>query len=81
MLFRSPQLTHLYAHLRENRFIQGIENSSAELLAIRSADVLARIRTGDSSWEQLVPPVIAEIIKRDGLLGYRRSPVPAGNSQ
>ena len=76
-----PQLTHLYAHLRENRFIQGIENSSAELLAIRSADVLARIRTGDSSWEQLVPPVIAEIIKRDGLLGYRRSPVPAGNSQ
>jgi hypothetical protein len=73
-------LRHLYAHLRENRFILGIENSSAELLTIRSADVLARIRTGDSSWEQLVPPVIAEIIKRDGLFGYRESPVTAARS-
>jgi hypothetical protein len=72
-----PQLAHLYTYLRENRFIQGIENSSAELLAIRSADVLARIRTGDSSWEQLVPPLIIEIIKRDKLFGYRKSVEPA----
>jgi hypothetical protein len=75
-----PQLAHLYTYLRENRFIQGIENSSAELLAIRSADVLARIRTGDSSWEQLVPPVIAEIIKRDKLLGYQESLEPAAHA-
>src|ERR1017187_10364189 len=34
-----PHLLHLYAHLRENRFIQGIENSNAALLAIRSQDV------------------------------------------
>jgi hypothetical protein len=66
-----PHLSHLYAYLRENRFIQSIPNSSDELLAIRSADVLARIRAGDSSWEQLVPPIIAEIIKRDALFGYR----------
>jgi hypothetical protein len=70
-----PQLRHLYAHLRENRFIQGIQNSNAELLSIRSQDVLARIRSGDASWEALVPPPIAEIIKRDGLFGYRGSPV------
>ena len=56
---------------RTLRFIQSIQNSSDELLAIRSADVLARIRAGDSSWEQLVPPIIAEIIKRDALFGYR----------
>jgi hypothetical protein len=75
-----PQLAHLYTYLRENRFIQGIENSSAELLAIRSADVLARIRTGDSSWEQLVPLVIAEIIKRDKLFGYRGSLEPVARA-
>jgi hypothetical protein len=73
-------LSHLYAYLRENRFIQGIENSRAELLSIRSQDVLAKIRSGDATWEQLVPPPIAEIIKRDGLFGYQGSPVPAGRS-
>jgi hypothetical protein len=70
-----PHLSHLYAYLRENRFIQGIQNSNAELLSIRSQDVLAKIRSGDAAWEQLVPPPIAEIIKRDGLFGYRGSPV------
>jgi len=66
-----PHLKHLYAHLLENGFIQGIGNFNADLLPIRSRDVLGRIQSGDASWEQLVPPVIAEIIKRDGLFGYR----------
>ena len=52
-----PHLKHLYAHLRENRFIQGI----AELQRRAAGHPLpgcagARIRSGDSSWEQLVPP-------------------------
>jgi len=76
-----PQLTHLYAYLRESRFIQGIENFNAGLLSIRSADVLARIRTGDASWEQHVPPIIGEIIKRDRLFGYQPSREPAVHSQ
>ena len=66
-----PHLKHLYAYLLENRFLQGIRNFNPELLPIRSRDVLARIQSGDASWEQLVPPVIAEIIKRDGLFGCR----------
>ena len=65
-----PHLRHLYAHLVENRFIQAIRNYNADLLPIRSQDVLAKIQSGDASWEQLVPPMIAEIIKRDGLFGY-----------
>jgi hypothetical protein len=69
-----PHLKHLYVHLLENRFIQGIANSHPDLLAIRSRDVMARIQSGDPSWEQLVPPVISQIIKRDGLFGYRASP-------
>ena len=62
-----PHLKHLYAHALENRFIQGIRNFNADLLPIRSRDVLAKIQSGDASWEQQVPPVIAEIIKRDRL--------------
>jgi hypothetical protein len=76
-----PHLRHLYAHLRENRFIQGIQTFDAGLLSIRSQDVLARIRAGDASWEQLVPPPIVAIIKRDGLFGFRGSPEPVVRSQ
>jgi hypothetical protein len=64
-------LRHLYAHLVENRFIQDLRNFNAELLPIRSQDVLGRVQAGDASWEQLVPPVIADIIKRDRLFGYQ----------
>ena len=65
-----PHLKHLYAHALENRFIQGIRNFNADLLPIRARDVLASIQSGDARWEQQVPPVIAEIIKRDSLFGY-----------
>jgi hypothetical protein len=63
-------LKHLYEHVVGNGFIQGIRNYNADLLPIRSRDVLGRIQSGDASWEQQVPPVIAEIIKRDRLFGY-----------
>ena len=72
----APRLKHLYAYLLENGFIRAIENYSAELLPIRSRDVLARIQSGDSSWENLVPGPIVEVIKRDGLFGYRECSQP-----
>jgi hypothetical protein len=53
--------------------IQGIEKHDAKLLPIRSGDVLSKIQAGDDSWEKLVPPKIAEIIKKNGLFGYRES--------
>jgi hypothetical protein len=67
----APHLRHLYAHLTENRFIQGLANVNSNLLRIRSRDVLEKIAAGDASWEKLVPPVIAEVIKREKLFGWR----------
>lgn len=67
----AAHLEHLYAHLRENRFITGIEPSDWDFLPIRRQDVLAKIQRGDPAWEKLVPPPIAQVIKRDGLFGYR----------
>lgn len=66
----APHLRHLYCHLVENRFIQGIGNFSPELAKIRRRDVLARIQKGDASWEGMVPPQIVEIIKKKHLFGY-----------
>ncbi|TSA31470.1 MAG: TonB-dependent receptor [Verrucomicrobiaceae bacterium] len=65
----APNLTHLYSHLLENRFIEGISGYRSEHLPIRSADVLALIRKGDSSWEKMVPPVVAGIIRERRLFG------------
>jgi hypothetical protein len=67
----APHLRHLYAHLVENRFLVSIEKHNVEYLPIFSRDVLARIQTYDPSWENMVPPPIVEIIKRDNLFGYR----------
>jgi len=37
--------------------------------------VLRRIQVGDASWEDMVPPEIAEVIKQRGFFDYRpRSP-------
>ena len=65
-----PHLAHLHAYLLENRFIQCIRNYQPALLPIRSQDVLARIQSGDPSWEPLVPQPIVEVIKRHGLFGH-----------
>jgi len=67
----APHLRHLYAHLTENRFIQGLANVNTDLLRIRSRDVLDKIEAGDASWEELVPPAVAEVIKRKKLFGWR----------
>jgi hypothetical protein len=67
----AAHLRHLYTHLLENRYIQGIRRYDADLARIRRREVIAGIQAGDHAWEKLVPPTIVEIIKRDGLFGYR----------
>jgi hypothetical protein len=68
----APHQQHLYQYLTENRLIQGLVNSNPAFLRIRSRDVLDKIADGDTSWEKLVPPVIAEVIKREALFGWRK---------
>lgn len=68
--FRPPEhLKHLYSYLLENRFIEGIRNYNPDALRIRSQDILEKIKTGDPSWEELVPPPVVRIIKREKLFG------------
>jgi len=66
----APHLRHLYAHLVENRFVENIRNYNPEYLSIYSRDVLEKIKAGDASWEKLVPPPIARVIKAKRLFGW-----------
>ena len=67
----APNVSHLYAHLRENHSIQDIENYNPDFLPIRSRDVLARLQSGDSSWEAMTPAPVANAIKAHRLFGYK----------
>ncbi len=61
----------LYRHLVDGDRIRQLNDADQSLLHILSRDVLRRIKAGDISWEQMVPPEIAEVIKRRRFFGYR----------
>jgi len=66
----APNLRHLYAYLIENLFVQGLRGYDDNCLPIFSRDVLERIRKGDNSWEENVPPQVGNLIKERKLFGY-----------
>ena len=67
----APHLQHLFDYLEENKYIQPIRDYRAEYLPIFSRDTLSKIKSGDSEWEEMVPPQVAAIIKERRLLGYK----------
>ena len=48
-----------------------IRRNDESYLSIHTPDVLALIRRGDPSWEQMVPAAVAQIIKAENLFGWR----------
>lgn len=67
----SANLRHLHAYLVENRFIEGLRDYDEQCLPIFSRDVLKKIRSGDKSWEEMVPPQVAQIIRERNLFGCK----------
>lgn len=67
----APHLRHLHAYLVENRFIESLRDYDEKCLPIFSRDVLSKIRAQDRSWEQLVPPQVAEMIRQRSLFGCK----------
>ena len=56
-------LQPLYDYLvRRGSFVQ-LDNYNPKYLSIFSRDVLKRIAAGDESWDEMVPPQVAEIIR------------------
>jgi len=66
----APELRKLFGHLVDRSCIVQLDSYDRSILHIFSRDVLKRIKSGDSSWQEMVPAEIAEVIKKRGLLGY-----------
>ena len=65
------ELRNLYRHLMERGRIRTLTNYDQSVLHIFSRDVLRRIKDQDNSWEEMVPPEIAEVIKKRRFFGWR----------
>lgn len=72
----APHLQRLYGHLVENDFVESLDFFNRDYLPIYSRDALQKIRDGDESWEKMVPPEVATLIKERGYFGYH-APVEA----
>jgi hypothetical protein len=72
----APNLRSLFQYLIDNQFIEEITHYHPEYLRIYPPDALAKLRAGDSGWEEMVPPEVVEIIKQREFFGYR-APVAA----
>ncbi len=60
---------HLRDFLLESGHLVPIERYDERLLSIFTKDVLARIQSGDATWEEMVPAVVASTIKAKRLFG------------
>jgi hypothetical protein len=68
-----PELQPLYDYLAGRGSFVHLDNYRPEILPIFSRDVLRRIAANDDSWESMVPPDVAELIKRRAFFGYTES--------
>ena len=67
----APNLRALFQYLIDNCYIQEIADYRKDFLRIYPATVLAKLKAGDKSWEEMVPPEVAQIIKEREFFGYR----------
>ena len=65
-------LRSLFQYLIDNQYVQEITEYHPQYLRIHPPDVLAKLQSGDSRWEQMVPPEVVHIIKKREFFGYRR---------
>src|SRR5689334_211500 len=78
----APNLRSLFRYLVDNQFIEEISDYNPEYLRIFPPEVLAKLQSGDQTWEMMVPPEVAQIIKQQHFFGYqdRRKTEPALSS-
>lgn len=69
----APNLKSLFRYLVDNEFIHEITDYNPEYLRIYAPEALAKLQSGDASWEKMVPPEVADMIKARGFFGYGRT--------
>lgn len=74
--FELPEhLACLLDYMKKSGKIEMIENYNKDLLSIISDEVLAKIKSGDESWETDVPIEVSKAIKYYELFGYEKDNV------
>ncbi len=71
----APRQRGLYEHLVATGSIRQLENYDTRHLNVFSRDVLAKIQRGDPSFESMVPPEVANVIRTRGSFGWRERAV------
>jgi hypothetical protein len=71
---------HLTQLLRVIGRVEPIRSYEESYLSIRTPDVLARIERDDRTWESMVPPAVAEIVKARHFFRPRAAPQRDGPS-
>jgi hypothetical protein len=66
----APNLKHLYQYLLQNNYIESLTGYDPACLPILSPNVLSLIRKHDRTWEDMVPPAVAEMINRRRLFDH-----------
>ena len=64
---------NIFDYLKQTRRIRDIEDFDPEILSIWSREVLRKIRTGETGWEESLPTYVDNIIKAKGLFGYPKA--------
>lgn len=67
----SEDLTFLLMYLKENKFIENIEDYNPEVISIWSRRVLKMIQDGAEGWEKFVPASVAKTVKTKCLFGAK----------
>jgi len=67
----APNLKSLFQYLIDNNYIEEISDYHPEYLRIYPPDALAKLQTGDNTWEKMVPPEVTRMIKERGFFGCR----------
>ncbi len=60
----APELKKLYGYLADRGSFVTLDNFKPEYLPIFSRDVLTKIAEGDKSWDEMVPPEVAKLIRQ-----------------
>jgi hypothetical protein len=72
----APNLRALFQYLIDNGYIEEIADYEPDYLQIYPPAVLAKLQSGDTEWEKMVPPEVVQIIKEREFFGYR-TPIAA----
>jgi hypothetical protein len=67
----TPNLSHFFQYLLANDKLADVNEYDKNLLHIYNDNVLNMIQNGVPGWEEMVPPIVGNLIKKNSLFGFK----------